>query len=189
MTEATSTLTPAEPDHETTEVDSPEVAMQPAADSPDELSAAPAAEATAPASETVPVAADPIALPVPIGRPRRQSLWRRIMRRRDAASGEPSGFQELVKSRLDGITLRLESFEHGLARGDTRQEEQSAQLARIEQQLESLVHLGECAEQARDAAQKAAGAARQATGAVWVAAALVAVSVVIAAAMMTIKLN
>ena len=186
--EAASTLTPAEPDHETTELDSPEVAMQPAVDSPDEPSAAPATEASAPASETA-AAADPLALPVPIGRPRRQSLWRRLMRRRDAASSEPSGFQELVKSRLDGITLRLESFEHGLARGDTRQEEQSAQLARIEQQLESLVHLGECAEQARDAAQKAAGAARQATGAVWVAAALVAVSVVIAAAMMTVALN
>jgi hypothetical protein len=189
MTEAASTLTPAEPDHETTELDSPEVAMQPAVDSPDEPSAVPAAEASVLASETAPVAVDPLALPVPIGRPRRQSLWRRLMRRSDAASSEPSGFQELVKSRLDGITLRLESFEHGLTRGETRQEEQSAQLTRIEQQLESLVHLRECAEQARDAAQKAAGAARQATGAVWVAAALVAVSVVIAAAMMTVALN
>ncbi len=62
-------------------------------------------------------------LPIPVSEPRqRRSLWRRITRRREPSETGSNGFQDLVKSRLDGITLRLESFEHGLARSDARLE-------------------------------------------------------------------
>jgi len=121
------------------------------------------------------------ALPVPVGEPRaRRSLWRRLTRRREARKSEPAGFQELVKSRLDGITLRLESFEHGLARSDARLETRFAQLERIEERLQELADIGERADQARDAAHQAAeaaaSAARTARRASVVAAAAVAIA-------------
>jgi hypothetical protein len=129
--------------------------------------------ATAPAPEA--------SLPVPVGEPRqRRSLWRRITRRREPRASEPTSFQDLVKSRLDGITLRLESFEHGLARSDARLESRFALLERIEQRLQDLADLGERTDQARDAAQRAAEASRSAARTARVASAVAGMAIVIA---------
>ena len=145
-----------------------------------DVAAADSGPATAEASSTETASAD-AALPVPVGEPKqRRSLWRRITRRGEPRTKEPASFQDLVKSRLDGITLRLESFEHGLARSDARLESRFALLDRIETRLQDLADLGERADQARDAAEQAAQASRSAAQTARIAAGLAGVAVVIA---------
>ena len=98
-------------------------------------------------------------LPVPVEAPaEKRSLWRRLTSRREARRVDSSGFQDLVKSRLDGITLRLESFEHALARNDARLEARLELLDRIEMRLAALADIGERADQAQAAARTAASA-------------------------------
>lgn len=130
------------------------------------------------------------ALPVPVSEPRqRRSLWRRITRRREPGESRANGFQNLVKSRLDGITLRLESFEHGLARSDARLESRFALMERIETRLEALADIGERADQARDAAHQAADAAHRAANTARVASVLAGLGLVIALTALTVTLN
>jgi len=169
--EAVPQITPEDPT-------SPEASEQTIAAAPEEVATSEAAASEEPA------------LPVPISEPQqRRSLWRRITRRRDPRAGEPTGFQDLVKSRLDGITLRLESFEHGLARSDARLESRFAQLERIEARLAALADLGERADQAIDAALQAAEASRRAASTARVAAGLAGIALVIAVATLTVSFN
>jgi hypothetical protein len=130
------------------------------------------------------------ALPVPVGEPqKRRSLWRRLTGRGEPRSSEPNGFQDMVKSRLDGITLRLESFEHGIARNEARLESRFALLERIERRLDDLSDLAERADQARAAAREAAEASRGAAQTARVAAGVAVVAVVISVAALLVGLE
>ena len=49
------------------------------------------------------------ALPVPVqAAPQKRSLWRRLTGRGESREADSEAFQDLVKSRLDGITLESE---------------------------------------------------------------------------------
>jgi hypothetical protein len=123
--------------------------------------------------------------PVPVSEPViKESLWRRMTQRSaSAAKAEKTTAQEdLVKSRLDGITLRLESIENALNRSDEKFDERLARLWEIEEQLESLQDLGERTTEARDAAIDAAHAAKRASSVASVAAVLAGLAVLVAAA-------
>lgn len=139
---------------------------------------------TSPASDSLADAAASGTLPVPVSEPvRKESLWRRMTQRGGSRkASEASTQQDLVKSRLDGITLRLESIENSLARGDERLDERLARLWEIEEQLESLQDLGERATEARDAALEAANAAQRASTVASIAAVLSGLAVLVTAA-------
>jgi len=134
-------------------------------------------------------AANP-ALPVPVSEPRpRRSLWRRLTRRQEPRPSEPTGLPELVKSRPDGITLRLESFEHGLARSDARLATGFSLLERIEERLQELADVGERVDQAREAAQQAAEASASAARTARRASVVAAAAVVIALTALVVRLG
>jgi hypothetical protein len=127
-------------------------------------------------------------VPVPVSKPVvKESLWRRMTLRggshaKASKVDKAAAQQDLVKSRLDGITLRLESIEHALTRSDEKFDERLARLWEIEEQLESLQDLGERTTEARDAALDAARAAEHASSVASVAAVLAGLAVLVAAA-------
>ena len=146
-------------------------------------------EAAAASSEPLSEEAVP-ALPVPVAAPpEKRSLWRRLTGRGDARRVEDTGFQDLVKSRLDGITLRLESFEHALTRTDARLEGRLELLERLEARLDDLADIGERADAAQQAARKAAEAAERAAGAARNAAVIAGLAAVAAAAALFVALG
>ena len=182
--EAVSQMTPerAEADappeaHDVEVTETPRIEAAPEPETAEAAASADAAEAAEAAAED----ATDESLPVPVGEPKqRRSLWRRLTRRRERRATESNGFQDMVKSRLDGITLRLESFEHGLARSEARLDARFATLESIESRLAELADIGEQAERAQSAAHEAAEAAREATRTARVAAGVAAVAVLLA---------
>ena len=111
---------------------------------PTEGSGEPAPEVAAGAEPPAVAPADEVAsvLPVPVEvPPEKRSLWRRLTRRGEVRRADGTGFQDLVKSRLDGITLRLESFDHALTRTDARLEGRLELLERIEAAKTKLINV------------------------------------------------
>lgn len=157
--------------------------MEPVQQTPSDPQDVPTEKSEAAAAESGDAPATESALPVPVETPAaKRSLWRRLTSRREARRADASGFQDLVKSRLDGITLRLESFEHTLARNDARLVARLELLERIEGRLEALADIGERADRAQAAARTAAEAASEAARTARIAAIVAGFAGVVAAA-------
>ena len=103
------------------------------------------------------------ALPVPVEvAPQKRSLWRRLIGRGEPRPVDAEAFQDLVKSRLDGITLRLEALDHAVGRTESLFEERVGRLDQLEGRLEALGEIAERADEAQAAARRAAEAAERA---------------------------
>jgi len=123
------------------------------------------------------------ALPVPVeAPPQKRSLWRRLTGRGESGEADPEAFQDLVKSRLDGITLRLEALDHALGRTEGLFEERVEHLAQLEGRLEELAEIAERADEAQAAARRAAEAAESAARAAQIVAIVAGLSALAGAA-------
>jgi hypothetical protein len=126
-------------------------------------------------------------LPVPVSdvtTTTRRSLWRRLTFRSAATTpAKERVTNEALRTRLDGIALRLESLERAIAQGEHRLDERLARLWEIEEQLEQLTDLGERTVEARDAAQEAAASSRSIAGTVRALAVMVGISLAAATAL------
>ena len=136
--------------------------IEPLSSEQPDLETSAVADPTATPEEESAAAADASHLPVPVEVPaekQRTSLWRRIALRRSPAASD-SVTNDVLRTRLDGIALRLEAIDRSIAASDERLDERLARLWEVEEQLEQLSDLSERTVEARDAALEAAGAAR-----------------------------